>query len=306
MLRLAHRILQQKGTPLFSDWEQLGEISKLHFKRTRDQLPHAHIICADNVFEFQNNSAKEWWDFHNDFPAPVPVFDLMFIEWNTHGTRSFSQLGWHFISTRFKPGDNADSIPALFNSPEVEKTKASLEFQDVLTIGSLFGTTSPGLPLFTGNLCLFVLNKKGQMKADPSFVAIAPPSDQEVIRETAYDAFITGVLTLSFMHCKNVVRTDATETEGPPAKWLRRMKQPEIRYHRLEINPMKEVLRREGGSETNGLKKALHICRGHFATYTEERPLFGSFAGTVFREAHVRGSEKEGIVVKDYSVKPPQ
>ncbi len=68
---------------------------------------------------------------------------------------------------------------------------------------------------------------------------------------------------------------------------------------------MKEVLRREGGSETNGLKKALHICRGHFATYSPEHPLFGKFTGTFWKPAHVRGSQEHGIVVKDYVIKVP-
>jgi len=44
------------------------------------------------------------------------------------------------------------------------------------------------------------------------------------------------------------------------------------------------------------------LVRGHFATYTQERPLFGRYAGTVFIPAHVRGTPEAGIVIKDYAL----
>jgi len=113
-----------------------------------------------------------------------------------------------------------------------------------------------------------------------------------------------AMLAISFMHCKGVTKTiDATA--NPDDKWLRRKLLPQFKYHILEINPFKDVLRREGQSEQTGIKKALHICRGHFCTYTAEKPLFGHFVGTVWKPSHVRGDIKAGAVVKDYSVSPP-
>ena len=72
----------------------------------------------------------------------------------------------------------------------------------------------------------------------------------------------------------------------------------------LEIGAIKDVLRAEGDAAANGLRKALHICRGHFATYTENNPLFGKLKGTFWKPAHVRGSIEDGIVDKDYRVSP--
>ena len=68
---------------------------------------------------------------------------------------------------------------------------------------------------------------------------------------------------------------------------------------------MKATLQSEGGASKNGLKKALHICRGHFATYTQDAPLFGNFVGTVWKPQHVRGNAQHGAVVKDYRVLAP-
>jgi hypothetical protein len=81
---------------------------------------------------------------------------------------------------------------------------------------------------------------------------------------------------------------------------------PFVRYHTINIEPMKKVLRTEGQIESQGLKRALHICRGHFSTYSEERPLFGKVAGTFWIPAHVRGEAKEGLVISDYRVKGPR
>ncbi len=51
----------------------------------------------------------------------------------------------------------------------------------------------------------------------------------------------------------------------------------------------------------NGIR-ALHICRAHFAHYTEEHPLFGKYTRTFYKPMHVRGSLKEGLVIKDYDI----
>lgn len=112
------------------------------------------------------------------------------------------------------------------------------------------------------------------------------------------------LLALSFLHCKNVRLID-----GPfPAKlakaYQHRHSRPMVHYKTLEITPMKEVLRHEGQSETLGLKKALHICRGHFKDYTE-KPLFGRHHGLYWWDNHVRGTAEQGIVIKDYSVNKP-
>ncbi len=95
----------------------------------------------------------------------------------------------------------------------------------------------------------------------------------------------------------------------PPAKASRRHERkygkPLTRYYILEIEPMKEILRTEGRSAQVGLKRALHICRGHFATYSPEKSLFGKYAGTFWKPQHIRGTKERGEIVKDYEVKSP-
>jgi hypothetical protein len=70
------------------------------------------------------------------------------------------------------------------------------------------------------------------------------------------------------------------------------------------IDPHKVQQPSTGANRTDDHpKKALHIARGHFAHYTEDRPLFGKYTGTFWRPAHVRGSADFGTVKSTYKVK---
>ncbi len=110
-------------------------------------------------------------------------------------------------------------------------------------------------------------------------------------------------MACAFMSCKNVTVSEHAPDKKVAAARRRRNKPPMAKYYTLEIEPMKRVLRSEGGSDELGLKRALHICRGHFADYSEERPLFGKVSGRFWIPAHVRGSKDAGEIKKDYRVK---
>jgi hypothetical protein len=110
-------------------------------------------------------------------------------------------------------------------------------------------------------------------------------------------------LGLSFDHCRNVALEELAVTQKP--SWHRKGKVPALKFCTLNIGPMREVLRTEGRSEEVGLARALHICRGHFATYGQHKLLFGKYAGRFWIPDHVRGRAEAGAVVKNYSADPP-
>lgn len=96
----------------------------------------------------------------------------------------------------------------------------------------------------------------------------------------------------------------------PPARLnrarLKRKSEPLMEYRILEIAPGK-VRNKDAGEVPWGYRspdeRAFHLCRGHFKTYTAERPLFGKYTGTFWWQAQARGSKEHGEVVKDYAVK---
>ena len=110
-----------------------------------------------------------------------------------------------------------------------------------------------------------------------------------------------ALLAISFCNCRNV----KVAREEPPSrrfkKALEERGHQRLIYKTLEISPIKEVLERAGAQHNNGLARALHICRGHFAYY-EEKGLFGKYKGRFWIPQHVKGSIKTGAVVKDYKV----
>lgn len=114
------------------------------------------------------------------------------------------------------------------------------------------------------------------------------------------------LLTISFMNCRNVTRTETYPKRHDVREAKRRGVPLPTKYYTLQIEPMRNALSGEGGMKANGFKKALHICRGHFSHYSEDKPLFGKYSGQFWIPSHVRGSAESGKVVKDYSVKAPR
>jgi hypothetical protein len=156
-----------------------------------------------------------------------------------------------------------------------------------------------------GYLKFFAVSERGEILTDPSFAQSGLDLSAEELKELDNEVcqwFMPCLLTISFMNCKNCVLNAVERDQDVNRNRRKHGLKLFLRYHTINIEPMKRVLRTEGKVEATGLKRALHICRGHFSTYSEERPLFGKVAGTFWIPSHVRGSTEEGIIVSDYQV----
>lgn len=120
----------------------------------------------------------------------------------------------------------------------------------------------------------------------------------------SYAMFFSQVLRLSwsFMNCKNVARVEHEAPTKVNQRRIKEGKEPFKKYYTLNIEPIARVLDKEGDAKHNGVQKAMHICRGHFATY-DEKPLFGKIKGTFWIPQHVKGNKTIGTIKKDYNVK---
>lgn len=127
--------------------------------------------------------------------------------------------------------------------------------------------------------------------------------DDPNLENVGIAALFPVLFSISLLHCKNIELSDLP----PPSRQVRRLAERKgmeiIRYKTLVIEPFKKQVRHEarqaGESE---IHRALHICRGHFREYSEERPLFGKYAGRFWVPMHARGSKEHGEVRKDYKV----
>jgi hypothetical protein len=122
-------------------------------------------------------------------------------------------------------------------------------------------------------------------------------------QEEQFTLVLPTILAMCFLNCRNVTTIENSIPQPLAKKYHARTGIWPTRYRTLVIEPMKEVLRREGQIAEVGLERALHICRGHFATYPEDGPgLFGKgIHGQVWIPQHLRGKRKP-----DQSETPPR
>lgn len=133
---------------------------------------------------------------------------------------------------------------------------------------------------------------------DPEHIDLDPS-----MRQSYWIPLYTFAYALMFLGCKNVVSVAHVMDSKLIRASVRRGKVFTVKHYTLAIDVMKKVLRSEGEVETKGLLHAFHVCRGHFKTYTQEKPLMGKVAGTFFWHAHAKGSKSAGVVHKDYEFK---
>jgi len=117
-------------------------------------------------------------------------------------------------------------------------------------------------------------------------------------------AIAVSLQAFMFSHCKNVKLVERLPKRHEQRE-AKRKGEPALKFHEIVIDPgkTKQVAIGAGSPSQDHPTKALHIARGHFATYTEDRPLFGKYTGTFWRPAHVRGSADVGTVKSTYRVK---
>lgn len=128
--------------------------------------------------------------------------------------------------------------------------------------------------------------------------------DGDLVRQHIYNRNLVVIMAIAFMHCKNVTLEERYPKRHEQREAKRRG-EPILKYHEIVIDPHKVQQPSTGANRTDDMpKRSLHITRGHFAHYTEDRPLFGKYVGTFWRPAHVRGSADVGVVKSTYKVKP--
>jgi len=128
------------------------------------------------------------------------------------------------------------------------------------------------------------------------------PRDEEW--ENRYLASTLSVVACSLLllNCKNIT-TEIIKAPGALNNKRRKNGTQEIfDYHVLNVNvPSRRGEYREKTEPLSHVR--VHLCRGHFKEYTEEHPLFGRLTGLYWWQPHVRGQNKDGIVMKDYKIK---
>ena len=150
------------------------------------------------------------------------------------------------------------------------------------------------------------LSEKG---AFLDFVTFNPDTGDEVrtsegiiLATTALNVATVCALALgSFLNCRNIVTVDHEPDPVDNAAYQRHFGVPMTKYKTLAVKSMGKRYERDGEQQQFDVMP-LHIRRGNFAHYTDDKPLFGKYTGTFWRPATAVGNAKNGVVVKDYKV----
>lgn len=151
----------------------------------------------------------------------------------------------------------------------------------------------------TGGFMLMALNASGQ---SGRYVVKEPGRNDGDIEDSF---FFPVFYAISLLHCRNIEVRDRPVSRQQH-RMAERTGKTAIVYKELVIDAFRKQVRYETESEGgNEIKRAMHICRGHFATYGDHNPLFGKHTGTFWRPMHVRGHKEVGEVRKSYKVEGP-
>jgi hypothetical protein len=161
----------------------------------------------------------------------------------------------------------------------------------------LFSEVAEGIYGPIGPLAVLVGEDGELLKGYPR----PPLTERMDLVEVVMSDVVPTLVALNFLHCKNVTLEDHSMPPPLAKKYQARTGIRPVRYKTLVIEPLKQILKREGGIAEAGLIRALHNVRGHFAVYREEKPLFGKLHGQFFIPQHLRGVRQP-----DQQEKPPR
>jgi hypothetical protein len=258
------------------------------------------VIAADDVALYAN-SLPEGMDIADVVASMAPPFDRFFVEFqNVPNERNLH--AWGALVTANDP--KVISFEGQSDQPRwVLVLHTFFEYKKGRPCGPVakhyVGLAEDGTWLRHEDGSVFHAGTLPSFSSDPPFGV------KENWANVVANFIFPVLLTISFLHCKNV----STEEVQPPEKLsrahLRRTGHNLARYHILNIAPLRKLLDKYGKTSTDDFRRALHICRGHFKTFTGDAPLLGRATGTYWWGPQVRGSYSEGLVLKDYRVEAP-
>jgi hypothetical protein len=263
---------------------RIRDIATSEAEELRKALPAMPIIVIDNVIAYLCQHPDQ--QFNPELQAPP--FPRFWMEYRYQETDGPHHVGMACVETR---------------SPQWAINFKLYSFRPNLA--------PVALHLCRGRIDLDRNGKHDQGSEKTIEIPVRSPSDP--IKPEDLGPFcakwIFGIqMGIMFTHCRNVQRVEHVVPLKLAKRNAERGKPPMLKYQTLDIEPMKKILVTEGRIESEGLQRALHLCRGHFAHYPESGPgLFGrGIHGQFWIPAHARGTEKSGVVISDYSVAQPK
>jgi len=298
------------------------------YKKYKPPIPQA-IFNIQNVCDYVYSMPQEYFEL-TDCISFMPPFRNTWFEFNRPKQSNFEgkiikyepeywgRIGYSMINATEEIKKISSDLSFLFMLKQEDKLKLISIINDEDThifTWSTFIEVGHDI-IYLGNI-LLICDKNGRFitfyTSDKK--PVIPVRFSDYIIEKIGDSItpatalstITGgcfavfIMAFNFLHCKNV---EAVINKIPPKLVKSRQKKNKPFFERtytLQIKQIKKYLS-EANDKGTGIKKALHICRGHFKTFTESKPLFGRHVGTYWWNDQVKGNQEIGRIIKDYKI----
>jgi hypothetical protein len=251
------------------------------------------LFSGDNrVIAIDAANVRHLWkvpesgEYRDIYPLCLPPWPRCWIEWRsdeapvacavTHITRR-SVAAWGEMVTEIAPSNlpiiqSADSVVLLI--PWVRNSSGKLTAFDALAV--------------------VAMDERGVI-LDVSFKG----ANSESLRMSPV-LYHFPLFTFCLSNCKNISLVEALA-------YRRRSRGRPKNFYSYKVLATSGSLTATGSGDSataDPIGRRMHICRGHFACYSDERPLFGKFTGLFWKPMHLRGKVNVGIADKDYEVNP--
>ena len=112
--------------------------------------------------------------------------------------------------------------------------------------------------------------------------------------------------SIGFLNCSNVGTVIVKNNSKSNKKFKKKHGREPLEYREIVVEPRIGQVSKHSNDIVDHRDLPLHVVRGHFRKYTEDRPLFGKYSGTFWIPAHAKGSKDHGEIVHEYEVNPEE
>ena len=248
------------------------------------------VMVADNVSTYYfEGTGQEIWDLKLHFPNLAPPYPMFWIEFrmpkrihsdtkgDTNIDMSRGRVGWLMAAA-----NREDATLTEGEFPEGTRWVYAARCSSTTAATAIYrGRTGSGRPL----------HRRGRAPARQAV---------DSVRGRSMTTRWCGLSSArgspgAACHLLHALQKRAAGEQRVPAKLARRTREKygytPTPYHTLIIEPLKEILRREGKSDSTGLAQAMHICHGQVRDYREGKGLFGKYHQVVWDP--VRGARHQ-------------
>jgi hypothetical protein len=293
----------RNGLPLFSPFGWAYEQMHNDFKWNK-------LFSATNFFDINTASELYWqgrqdyYSLNEDFGSMLPPYDKVWMEW-TLPKRVLAKGGhWMELESPYSWAANINSY--AHGDSRIMDVNLFVSSPTAMVAPNFDGEIVPGVVSIPITASLHLDGKTGLVKDiydyAPADAVEKDSKTYDFIRDELYDKNVVW-MALQLMNCKNIStrplgsvfsRSSAQKRKGEPTVKYQTIVLPgsQTGHHSTGRRPKQDVL-------------ALHKVRGHFKTFTPERPLLGRHVGTYWWGWQVRGNPENGVVISDYQLKQP-